>query len=134
MKMTIAEVAEKYGLTTDTLRYYERIGLLAPVSRTKGGIRNYSENDCQAVEFIKCMRTAGVSVEALIEYVSLLHKGKKTRKVRIEILNKERELLKVRIAEMQEALKKLNYKIENYDNIIAVVEKQIFNKGEKDNV
>jgi prefoldin subunit 5 len=77
------------------------------------------------------MRTAGVSVEALIEYVSLLHKGKKTRKVRIEILNKERELLKVRIAEMQEALKKLNYKIENYDNIIAVVEKQIFNKGEK---
>jgi len=129
--MTIAEVAEKYGLTTDTLRYYERIGLLAPVSRTKGGIRNYSENDCQAVEFIKCMRTAGVSVEALIEYVSLLHKGKKTRKVRIEILNKERELLKVRIAEMQEALKKLNYKIENYDNIIAVVEKQIFNKGEK---
>ena len=131
MKMTIAEVAEKYGLTTDTLRYYERIGLLAPVSRTKGGIRNYSENDCQAVEFIKCMRTAGVSVEALIEYVSLLHKGKKTRKVRIEILNKERELLKVRIAEMQEALKKLNYKIENYDNIIAVVEKQIFNKGEK---
>jgi len=124
--MTIAEVAERYSITTDTLRYYEKISLISPISRTKGGIRNYNENDCQAVEFIKCMRGAGVSVEALIEYVSLLQKGKKTRQARIDILIKERELLKVRVKEMQEALEKLNYKIENYDSIIAEVEKQIY--------
>ena len=58
--MTIAEVAKKYGLTADTLRYYERIGLLATVNRTSGGIRDYSEEDCRWVEYIKCMRAAGV--------------------------------------------------------------------------
>jgi len=74
--MTIAEVGKKYGLSTDTLRYYERIGLLAPIPRTKGGIRDYGEIDCQAVEFIKCMRGAGVAIEALVEYVSLFQGGK----------------------------------------------------------
>jgi DNA-binding transcriptional MerR regulator len=126
--MTIAEVAEKYGLTADTLRYYEKIGLLAPVSRTKGGIRNYSENECEAVEFIKCMRNAGVSVEALIEYVSLFQKGKETRQARIAILMKERDQLTVRLAEMREALDKLNFKIENYDTIMLEVERKIYQR------
>ena len=53
--MTIAEVSEKYGLTADTLRYYERVGLLPPVPRTSGGIRDYGEKDCGWIEFIKCM-------------------------------------------------------------------------------
>lgn len=65
--MTIAEVAKKYELTPDTLRYYERIGLLPNVNRTPGGIRDYNEEDCRWVEYIKCMRSAGVTVETLIE-------------------------------------------------------------------
>ena len=123
--MTIAEVGEKYGLSTDTLRYYERIGLLAPIPRTKGGIRDYGEMDCRAVEFIKCMRGAGVAVEALIEYVALFQKGDSTREIRKDILREQRELLIARIAEMQGALDKLNFKIENYDTLVWDAEKKI---------
>ena len=71
--MTIAEVSRQYDISADTLRYYERIGLLPHVGRTSGGIRNYSEDDCHWVEYIKCMRSAGVSVETLLEYVTLFH-------------------------------------------------------------
>lgn len=56
--MTISEVSEKYGLTPDTLRYYERIGLIPPVPRTKSGLRDYDESSCNWIEFIKCMRGA----------------------------------------------------------------------------
>ena len=76
--MTIAEVSRQYDISADTLRYYERIGLLPHVGRTSGGIRNYSEDDCHWVEYIKCMRSAGVSVETLLEYVTLFHQGTST--------------------------------------------------------
>jgi len=122
--MTITEVAEKYGLTTDTLRYYERIGIIAPVSRTKGGIRDYGEMDCRAVEFVKCMRSAGVAVEALVEYVELSQKGDSMREARKEILVEQRKLLTVRITELQKALEKLDFKIENYDTIILEAERK----------
>jgi DNA-binding transcriptional MerR regulator len=120
--MTIAEVNAKYGLSIDTLRYYERIGLIPPIPRTKGGIRNYGESDCLAVDFIKCMRSAGVTVEALVEYMSLFEKGPKTREARKNILKEQRDQLKVRITEMQNALKKLNFKIDNYDTLVVEAE------------
>lgn len=69
--MTIAEVSEKYALTADTLRYYERIGLIPPVPRTQSGFRNYDEESCRWIELMKCMRSAGVQIEALTEYVRL---------------------------------------------------------------
>ncbi len=67
--MTIAEVSKKFDLSQDTLRYYERIGLIPGVKRNKGENRDYSENECRWVEFAKCMRRAGLPIEALIEYV-----------------------------------------------------------------
>ena len=54
--MTIAEVSKKYELSADTLRYYERIGLIPPVPRTRSGIRDYDESSCGWVEVTKCMR------------------------------------------------------------------------------
>jgi DNA-binding transcriptional MerR regulator len=84
--MTITEAAKQYGLTADTLRYYERVGLFPNVRRTAGGIRDYSEEDCCWVEYIKCMRSAGVSVETLIEYVKLFHQGAKTIPARKRLL------------------------------------------------
>lgn len=80
--MTIAEVSKKYGLSADTLRYYERIGLIPGVRRKENGIRDYSESDCNWVEFIKCMRAAGIQVEALIEYVALFQQGDDTQEAR----------------------------------------------------
>lgn len=70
--MTIAEVSKKYNLTADTIRYYEKIGLIPTVPRTEKGIRNFDEESCNWIEFIKCMRNAGMEIEILLEYVNLL--------------------------------------------------------------
>lgn len=67
--MMIAEVSNKFDISADTLRYYERIGLIPPVNRNTNGVRDYTEEDCEWVYFIKCMRAAGLSIEILIEYV-----------------------------------------------------------------
>ena len=73
--MTIAEVSQKFDISADTLRYYERIGLIPPVPRSKSGIRDYDEESCGWIEMMKCMRKAGVQIEALIEYVTLFRQG-----------------------------------------------------------
>lgn len=123
--MTIAEVAKKYDISADTLRYYERIGLLPAVRRNKSGIRDYSETDCGWVEFIKCMRGAGLPIEVLIEYISLYQMGDSTVEARKELLIEERNNLVERIEEMQKTLERLNYKIERYDEVLV---KNIENK------
>ena len=117
--MTIAEVSKEYNISADTLRYYERIGLLPAVHRTQGGIRDYNEADCRWVEFIKCMRSAGLSVEALTEYVMLAQKGESTFEQRKQILIEQREHLRQRIQDLQESLERLNFKISNYDTLMA---------------
>lgn len=117
--MTIAEVAKKYDISADTLRYYERIGLLPAVRRNKSGIRDYSESDCNWVEFIKCMRGAGLPIEVLIEYISLYQMGDSTVEARKELLIEERKNLIARIEEMQKTLDRLNYKIEKYEEVIV---------------
>ena len=80
--MKIADVSDKYGISTDTLRYYERIGLIQPVNRNKGGIRDYGENDLKRIEFIKCMRRAGLPIEVLSEYIHLVEQGQKAEESR----------------------------------------------------
>ena len=123
--MTIAEVGETYGLTTDTLRYYEKIGLIPPVGRGRGGIRDYSETDCRWVEFIKCMRGAGLTVEVLTEYVTLFQKGEATREERKAILIEQRENLAARIAGLHGTLDKLDAKIARYDTALFTAEKSL---------
>ena len=121
--MTITEVSKIYNLTPDTLRYYERIGLLPSVNRSKGGIRNYTDEDCRWVEFAKCMREAGLPVEILIDYVSLFQKGDETIPARKEILLDQREILSGKIEEMKKTLEKLDYKISRYEERLLVKEK-----------
>ena len=112
--MTIAEVSKKYELSADTLRYYERIGLVPPVPRNKSGIRDYDTESCQWVELMKCMRSAGVQIEALIEYVALFQQGDETIGARKALLIEQRDQLVERMAEMQRSLDRLNDKIERY--------------------
>jgi DNA-binding transcriptional MerR regulator len=123
--MKIAEVSERYGLSLDTLRYYERIGLIPPVNRNESGIRDYNELDLRRVDFIKCMRSAGLPVEVLIEYVALIQQGDKTIEARKEILIEQRKLLVDRMNEMQKTLDILDHKIEVYENAVLKREKQI---------
>lgn len=123
--MTIAEVAKKYELTADTLRYYERVGLIPSVNRTGGGIRDYSEQDCRWIEFIKCMRGAGLPIEVLIEYVALFQRGPSTHDARKHLLIDQRDQLVERIADMQKTLERLNLKIERYEQAVMPAEKDL---------
>ena len=123
--MKIAEVSEHTGISSDTLRYYERIGLIWPVNRNASGIRDYNDFDLRRVEFIKCMRKAGLPVEVLIEYVGLVQQGDKTIESRKEILREQRELLAARMSEMQKTLDILDHKIEVYENALLKKEKEM---------
>ena len=123
--MTITEVSEKYDLTQDTLRYYERIGLIPHVNRNKSGMRDYTEEDCRWVEFIKCMRNAGLPIEALIEYVTLFQQGDETIGARKELLTEQRKQLSQRMEDMQKTLERLNYKIESYEQSVVKKEKEL---------
>ena len=122
--MKIAEVSERYGISSDTLRYYERIGLIPTVNRNKSGIRDYSEIDMKRVEFIKCMRGAGLPIEVLIEYVGLVQQGDQTIEARKEILKEQREQLAAKMEEMQKTLDLLDYKIRVYENAVLKKEKE----------
>ena len=123
--MKIAEVSKQSGLSADTLRYYERIGLLAGITRNASGIRDYSEQDYARVQFVKCMRGAGVSIEALIEYMDLFEQGDGTIEARKTLLEEQRDLVQARITEMQAGLDRLNYKIDNYEQTIQQAEKKL---------
>ena len=123
--MKIMEVSEQFGLSSDTLRYYERIGLIPPVNRNESGIRDYNDLDLRRVEFIKCMRSAGLPIEVLIEYIALVQKGDKTIEARRDILIEQRALLMTRMNEMQKTLNILDHKIEVYENAVLKKEKQM---------
>ena len=128
--MKIAEVSEKYGLSVDTLRYYERVGLIPTVNRTDSGIRDYNELDLRRVDFIKCMRSAGLPIEVLIEYVALVQKGDRTIEARKEILKEQRELLAARMKEIQKTLDILDHKIEVYEKAVLKKEKEMIQAEE----
>ena len=130
--MTIAEVSKKYDISADTLRYYERIGLIPPVPRTKSGIRDYDEGSCGWIELMKCMRAAGVQIEALIEYVALFQQGDATVDARKAILIEQRDQLIERMEDMQRSLDRLNYKIERYEQGLMVKEHQLRAQQDKE--
>ena len=123
--MTIAEVANKYGLTPDTLRYYERVGLVPAVKRSAGGIRNYSESDCRWVEYIRCMRSAGVSIETLAEYVKLFQQGAATIPARKQLLLEQRKQIAERIDELNAVLNRLDWKLDGYEDRMLKYEESL---------
>ena len=114
--MTIGEVSEKYEITADTLRYYERIGLIPPVPRNKNGIRNFDETSCNWVSFVKCMRNAGVQIEALIEYVALMQANSGLERRR-DILIEQRARLQKQAEHLRTTIERLDYKIEHYEEL-----------------
>lgn len=124
--MNIKEVSQVTGLSADTIRYYERIGLVPKIERKSSGVRDFSENDVAILEFIRCFRGAGMSIERLIEYMGLVQAGDNTVKARIVLLKEEQEELRSRLVEIQKALERLDYKIENYQTILKGKESKLF--------
>ena len=129
--MTIAEVSRKYEISADTLRYYERIGLIPPVPRNKSGIRNYDEASCQWIELMICMRKAGVQIEALVEYVELFQQGDATIDARKEILIEQRDQLLARIEALQSTLERLDRKIQHYEDVMLPCEQKLAERTEE---
>ncbi len=113
--MTIKEVSEKYGLSQDTLRYYEKIGVIPPVTRTSGGIRNYTEQDIGWVENAVCMRNAGLPVEIIAEYCRLFSMGDSTIGARLELLTEQRKKLIEQKEQLETEISRLDYKIGRYE-------------------
>lgn len=113
--MTIKEVSEKYGLSQDTLRYYERVGMIPPVTRSPSGNRDYQPEDIVWVELAKCLRNAGLTVEAIVDYVRLCREGEHTVPQRLELLRRQRVGLMEQRRQIKEALERLDRKISIYE-------------------
>lgn len=124
--MNIKKVSEMTGISADTIRYYERIGLIPPVTRNASGIRDFTEHEVQLLEFVRCYRNAGVGVEPLIEYIQLLNQGDQTIPARIELLSEQLDDMNQRLAELTQARNRLQYKIENYKQNILPHEQELF--------
>lgn len=117
--MKITEVSKKIGLSNDTLRYYEKIGLIDPIEKDESGRRYYTDDDLSRINFLKCMRAAGVSIENLKLYIDMLHEGEHTIPKRKELLIKQRESLDEKINDLVEMRSYLNNKIENYEETLV---------------
>lgn len=116
--MTIKEVAEKYDITADTLRYYERVGMIPKVTRKANGIRDYQEDDLGWVELAICMRSAGLPIEVMIEYVKLYKEGDNTIPARLELLQEQMHSLQEQKAQIESTMKRLAYKISKYEEAV----------------
>lgn len=116
--MTIKEVSEKYHISQDTLRYYERMQMIPRVHRTAGGIRDYQAEDLRWVELALCMRSAGLPIEVMIEYLRLFQEGDATIPARLELLNEQMDALRAQKAQLEETMARLSYKIEHYEEAL----------------
>ena len=113
--MTIKEAAQRTGISIDNLRYYERIGLIPEVPRRESGIRNYDEMSISWIEFAMRFKKAGVSLEAIREYIQLALRGLSTKEARLEILLETKAELEKKMHDMQETLDVVKYKIDTYE-------------------
>ena len=112
--MLIGEVAKKFGLSADTLRFYEKEGLIAPVAKSASGNRDYDEHDLRRIEFIKCMRDAEIPVETLRQYIALFESSEDTTEERKRLLEAQRVILQERLTKLQKAYERLTDKIDLY--------------------
>jgi DNA-binding transcriptional MerR regulator len=112
--ITIAEAAERSGLSAHTLRYYERIGLIHPVGRGQNGHRRYGRDDIEWLEFLIKLRTTDMPIRQMVEYAELVREGPQTAARRRAMLEAHREALRERIAELEETAAVIDRKIETY--------------------
>ncbi|WP_093930245.1 MerR family transcriptional regulator [Streptomyces sp. ok210] len=113
-RYTISEVAAFTGLTAHTLRWYERIGLMPHVDRSHTGQRRFTNRDLDWLAFVGKLRLTGMPVAHMVRYAELLREGEHTFEERQELLEATRRDVKTRIAELQDTLAVLDYKIDFY--------------------
>ncbi len=116
--MTIKEIAARTGVSADTLRYYERMGLIPAVPRRAGGVRVYDEGFVEWVEFIQTLKAAGMSLEAIGDYIKLARLGEETCQQRKNLLAQAREALLQKIEALQTMARRADYELMSYDTVL----------------
>lgn len=111
---SIQEVSRRTGLSTHTLRYYEKEGLLSGVERSVGGFRQYSDEDLETLGLVCCLKNTGMSLREILQFVQLTREGEHTLKERVALLREHRENVIRRISEMQKHLDKVTWKLNYY--------------------
>lgn len=126
-RYTISEVEARTGLTQHTLRWYERIGLMPHVDRSHSGQRRFTDKDLGWLAFVGKLRATGMSVADMVRYAELVREGPHTADARRELLERTRDEVRTRIAELTDALSVLDHKIDTYamcaTTAVAVAEK-----------
>ena len=130
--MNINETSKRLGVSKETLRYWENCGLLPEIPRNESGYREYGDREIKWVLFVKAMRNAGMSIEALGEFINVYHERKDDRKAQKAILEKQYELLLKKRNELDKTLNYLAYKLENFDShMLPFLEEESYYKKEK---
>ena len=119
---SIQDVSGRTGLSTHTLRYYEKEGLLSPVSRTPGGFRQYTDEDLEALGLICCLKNMGMSLQEITRFVRLTRQGDETLRERVELLREHREDVIARMDEMQRYLEKVTWKLNYFSEKLRAYE------------
>ena len=113
-RLAIGEFSRLTGLSAETLRYYERVGLLNPIERASGGQRRYSGDDAVWVEFLTRLRATGMSIARMREFAELRRRGADTLRERRELLEAHRSDVETRQAQLADNLGVIAAKIEHY--------------------
>ena len=110
MLYTIGEMAKKMNLSPSTLRYYDKEGLLPFVERSGGGIRMFKDSDLEWLSIIECLKKSGMAIKDIKKFIDWCMEGDSTIEQRLDLIDRQRELVLAQIAQMQETLSVLNYK------------------------
>src|SRR5512141_2608475 len=119
--LTIQRAADETGLSADTLRYYERIGILPGIARSESGHRRFSEGDLGWIRLVQCLRATGMSIEDLHRYAELMQQGDSTAPERLRLLEDHRRRIKDEMRELETALALVERKIAGYAEIAGGV-------------
>lgn len=117
-KLSIQQAAQEMGVTTYTLRYYEEIGILPGIQRNDNGHRFYDDQDLGWIAWIKLLRSSGMPIETIREFVMLTQSGNDSIPARCEILDAHRQKIRNRIEELQGFLLKLDDKLQFYSGLM----------------
>lgn len=128
--MNIKEVSEKFSISPDTLRYWEKVGAIPSVNRNKSGYRDYTIQDLDWISWTNCMRRAGVSVDNIVKYIKLFMEGDHTIPDRKKILQEQLVLIELKKNELQDTYDYLNKKISNYEQKVLKYEQRLKDKSD----
>ncbi|TPR24496.1 MerR family transcriptional regulator [Apilactobacillus micheneri] len=115
--MQISEVTQKYNISKQTLYYWERIGLLYKIAKDSNGYRNYNEENLKQIEFVSCMRNAGMTINKLQKYMILYNSGEQTFEQRKQLIADQLDEIKYQVLKYKNAQQVLEYKLNHYKEL-----------------